>query len=61
MQAYLRKAQALREKLDNLSSMEALKRAIDLEPTNEEFKKLFEETKTEYEEDNSIPVDHPER
>jgi histone-lysine N-methyltransferase SETD3 len=61
VQAYLRKAQALREKLDNLSSMEALKRAIDLEPTNEEFKKLFEETKTEYEEDNSIPVDHPER
>jgi hypothetical protein len=32
-----------------------------LEPANEEFKKLFEETKQEIEEDNSIPVDHPER
>jgi hypothetical protein len=51
----------LREKLDNLSAMEALKKAIELEPTNEEYKKFFEETKTEYEEDNSIPVDHPER
>ena len=61
MQAHLRKAQALREKLDNLAAMESLKKAIDLEPTNEEFKKLFEETKTEYEEDNSISVDNPER
>jgi histone-lysine N-methyltransferase SETD3 len=47
--------------LDNLSALEALKKAIELEPTNEEFKKLFEETKTEYEEDNTIAVDHPER
>lgn len=61
MQAYLRKAQALREKLDNLAAMESLKKAIDLEPANEEFIKLFEETKTEYEEDNSISVDNPER
>jgi histone-lysine N-methyltransferase SETD3 len=41
--------------------LEALKKAIELEPSNEDFKKLFEETKTEYDEDNSIPVDHPER
>ena len=41
--------------------MESLKKAIDLEPANEEFIKLFEETKTEYEEDNSISVDNPER
>ena len=61
MQAHLRKAQALREKLDNHAAMESLKKAIDLEPANEEFKKLFEETKTEYEEDNSISVDNPER
>jgi len=44
-----------------LSSMEALKKAIELEPTNDEYKKMFEETKNEYEEDNSIPIDHPER
>ena len=61
IKAYFRKAQALREKLDNLSALEALKKAIELEPGNEEFKKVFEETKTEYEEDNSISVDHPER
>ena len=41
--------------------MEALKKAIELEPSNEEYKKYFEETKTEYEEDNNIPIDHPER
>lgn len=41
--------------------METLKKALELEPANEEFKKYFVETKTEYEEDNSISVDHPER
>lgn len=41
--------------------METLKKALELEPSNEEYKKYFEETKSEYEEDNSIPVDHPER
>lgn len=59
--AYFRKALAQREKLDNLSALETLKRAIELEPANEEYKKLFEDTKKEYEEDNSIAVDHPER
>ena len=61
VKAYYRKALALREKLDNLSAMEALKKAIELDPTNQEYKDLFEATKKEYEEDNSIPVDHPER
>lgn len=41
--------------------MEALKKAIELEPSNEEFRKVMDETKLEIEEDNSIPVDHPER
>lgn len=41
--------------------MEALKKAIELEPSNEEFRKVMDETKQEIEEDNSIPVDHPER
>jgi tetratricopeptide (TPR) repeat protein len=61
VKAYFRKALALREKLDNLSAMESLKKAIELEPSNEEYKKLFDELKKEYEEDNSIAVDHPER
>ena len=34
---------------------------MELEPGNQEFKKLFEETKQEIEEDNSIPLEHPER
>ena len=51
----------MREKLDNLGAMEALKKALEIEPSNEDFIKLFEETKNEYEEDNSIAIDHPER
>ena len=47
--------------MDNLSALESLKKALELEPGNAEFKKFFEETKQEYEEDNSIAVDHPER
>lgn len=61
VKAYFRKALALREKLDNLSAMESLKKAIELEPSNQEYKQLFDETKVEYEEDNSISVDNPER
>ncbi len=34
---------------------------MELEPGNQEFKKLFEEIKLEIEEDNSIPLEHPER
>ena len=61
LQAYFRKAQALRELLDNLKAMEVLKEALQIEPQNEDLAKLFEETKTEYEEDNSLPADHPEK
>lgn len=41
--------------------MESLKKAIELEPSNEDFTKYHEETMREYEEDNNLPVDHPER
>jgi hypothetical protein len=41
--------------------MEVLKEALQIEPQNEDLAKLFEETKTEYEEDNSLPADHPEK
>lgn len=41
--------------------MEVLKEALQIEPENEDLKKLFEETKTEYEEDNNLPLEHPER
>jgi hypothetical protein len=51
----------LREKLDDLSALEVLKSALEIEPSNDDLIKLFEETKQEYEEDNSLTVDHPER
>jgi hypothetical protein len=51
----------LREKLDNLSSLEALKKALEIEPSNEDILHYFEETKQEFEEDTSIPNDHPEK
>lgn len=38
-----------------------MKKAIELDPTNDDFIKYLEETKTEYEEDNSLAIDHPER
>jgi hypothetical protein len=38
-----------------------LKQALDLDPSNEDLSKLLEETKQEFDEDFSIPVDHPER
>lgn len=51
----------MREKLDDLSALEVLKTALEIDPSNDDLIKLLEETKQEYEEDNSIPVDHPER
>ena len=51
----------MREKLDDISAMEVLKEALEKEPENEEVGKLLAETKQEYEEDNTIPIDHPER
>ncbi len=61
VKAYLRKAQAFREQLENLAAIEEIKKALELEPTNEEFLTLVKELKEEFEEDNALPVDHPER
>lgn len=38
-----------------------LKQALEIDSSNEEILKYFEETKMEYEDDNTLPVDHPER
>ena len=51
----------MREKLNDLNAMEVLKEALEIEPSNEDLIKLFEETKQEYEEDNSVSIDNPER
>ena len=34
---------------------------MEIEPGQEDYIKLLEEAKTEYEEDNNLPIDHPER
>jgi protein-histidine N-methyltransferase len=44
-----------------LKALEVLEEAIKIEPSNEDLKKLFEETKIEFDEDNNLPMDHPER
>jgi histone-lysine N-methyltransferase SETD3 len=41
--------------------MEELRKAIAIDGSSSDFVKLYEETKREYEEDNNIPEDHPER
>ena len=51
----------MREKLDDLGAIEVLKAAIELDSSNTDLTKLLDTTRQEYEEDNSIPVDHPER
>ena len=51
----------MREKLDDLGAIEVLKSAIELDPENSDLSKLLDQTRQEYEEDNSIPLDHPER
>jgi len=40
--------------------MDVLQEALNIEPANEDLKKLLEETKQEYEEDNTLSKDHPE-
>jgi hypothetical protein len=34
---------------------------MELEPSNADIIKQFEETKQEYDEDNTLAIDHPER
>lgn len=45
----------------DLEAIDVLKKALDIDPSNDDIVKLYEETKQEYEEDNSLPIDHPER
>ena len=47
--------------MDDLADINVLKEALELDPSNNDLIKLLDETQKEYEEDNSIPVDHPER
>ena len=47
--------------MQNDLALDVLKVALDIEPSNEDLVKCFEETKQEIEEDNNIPNDHPEK
>jgi hypothetical protein len=38
-----------------------MKKALDLDPSNEELIKYFEEVKSEFDDDHSIAEDHPEK
>ena len=51
----------MREKLDNDGAINVMKTALDIDSSNEDILKYYEETKQEYEEDNNLPLDHPER
>ena len=44
-----------------MAAIEEIKKALEVEPINEEFLTLVKELKEEFEEDNALPVDHPER
>jgi hypothetical protein len=41
--------------------METLKAGLTIEPSNEPMITVLEELKTEFEQDSSIPEDHPEK
>ena len=41
--------------------MEVLKEGLQIEPSNDDLIKLLDNIMKEYEEDNSIPEEHPER
>ena len=47
--------------MDLVGAMEVLKAGLKVDPENELMVQTFEELKNEYEEDNKIPEDHPER
>lgn len=51
----------MREQLKDNDAIDVLRKALEIDPSNDDLIKLYEETKQEYEEDNNLPIDHPER
>ena len=59
--SYYRKAKALINLERLTEALETLKVGLEIEPDNDIIKTLMDETAEEIEQDNKIPVDHPER
>jgi hypothetical protein len=41
--------------------METLRRALELDPDNEDVRKLLDDISNEFTLDNTLSIDHPER
>lgn len=61
MKGYLRKAKAERELLLNDEALESASRAMELDPENDQIREIYEECKTEWDEDHSVAEDNPEK
>lgn len=61
MKGYLRKAKVERELLLNDEALETATKAIELDPESESAKELYEECKTEWDEDHTVAEDNPEK
>jgi histone-lysine N-methyltransferase SETD3 len=57
----VRKGKAERELLMNDLSLESASKAIELDPDNDAARELFEECKSEWNEDHSVSEDNPEK
>lgn len=61
VKGYLRKARAERELLLNDQALETMSKAIELDPDTEQTKELYEECKTEWDDDHTVAEDNPEK
>jgi tetratricopeptide (TPR) repeat protein len=61
VKAYIRKAEAERELLKNDEALATLEKALELEEANPQLTELYEEHKTEWEDDHSVAPDDPNR
>lgn len=61
VKGYLRKAKAERELLLNEDALSTTSTAIELDPDNDQVKSLYEECKSEWDDDHSVAEDNPEK
>ena len=61
IKGYLRKAKAERELLLNEEALETSTKAIELDAENEMAKQLYEECKSEWDDDHTVAEDNPEK
>lgn len=61
VKAYIRKAEAERELLQNDEALATLEKALELEEASPQLTELYEEHKNEWEDDHSVAPDDPNR